>query len=394
MKKFSGIILLLTSLSRCFLGGEVGFRFFYPTITQHNDMFRYDELLGWTFVPSKKGLIVYSADNKRLYIETNASGFRDDAFDLENEKLSRLMVMGDSFVSNVSVNHKDVFTEVMERRMKNVSVMNLGVNGYGQVQEYLLLDSMIEKFNPQIIMVQVYIRNDFHENSIRFEWLSKLERPHARLSEDQSEVVITKPDLLQPKKTKINIIDNSHFLTFLRRRIENLTFKNSNLTENPQNMPPEFDLCKKESSELINEAYRVTEIMLLKIYKLCQKRNIPVFFVVAPSFLQVDSDLWKTTLLKYDKNPDHYDLELPNKRLGSFARKNKLPLIDLLPRLKTEKINGRDTYNLHEQHWNKYGNEVVADEIVNRLHSFGELLRALGYTEPRSKHPVESQSDF
>jgi len=70
-------------------------------------------------------------------IQTNSLGFRDHA--PPSNKKNRIMVLGDSFVSNVSVKDDEVFTEIMETRMKDSDVMNFGVNAYGEVQEYLLL---------------------------------------------------------------------------------------------------------------------------------------------------------------------------------------------------------------------------------------------------------------
>lgn len=130
-------------------------------------MFDYDPDLGWRFMPNHSGSIVYSGE-ARHYITTNAWGFRDNPPPAGH--IRRILVLGDSFVINVSVRDNEVFTEVMERALKGTAVLNFGVNGYGQVQEYLLLQQWLDKVNPHLVILLIYIRNDFQDN-MGAEWL-------------------------------------------------------------------------------------------------------------------------------------------------------------------------------------------------------------------------------
>ena len=158
------IILALGSLAACLSLGEVILRGVYPQIMEHNELFEPDSVLGWRFIPNKSALIVYEGEG-RHFVETNAAGFRDAPFISDTDAATKIMVLGDSFLTNIAVRAGDVFTEVMERRMANTSVMNFGVNGYGQVQEYLLLERWFERVDPDVLVLMIYVRNDFQDNT-------------------------------------------------------------------------------------------------------------------------------------------------------------------------------------------------------------------------------------
>jgi hypothetical protein len=102
------------------------------------------------------------------------------------------MVLGDSFVSNVEVGADQVFTRVMEQRLADTEVLNFGVNGYGQVQEYLLLERWFDRVRPDVVVVVIYLRNDFEDN-VDEKWtyarpFVSLEGAHPRTDETTDEV--------------------------------------------------------------------------------------------------------------------------------------------------------------------------------------------------------------
>ena len=177
MKK--NILLFALSSLLSILAAEVFIGIVSPQISEHDNMFTHDPELGWAFVPNKEGIIIHSNDVKH-HIRTNQIGFRDTPID-SNSRAKKILVLGDSFVSNISVSKNDVFTEVMEQNMPNYDVLNFGVNGYGQVQEYLLAQKWLPIIKPDFLIVLVYIRNDFIDNTGDLDWLYS--RPYASLNQ-------------------------------------------------------------------------------------------------------------------------------------------------------------------------------------------------------------------
>jgi len=362
----AGLVALLLSI---FLA-EGFLRLFYPQIMEHDQMFEYDPYLGWRFIPNQSGSIVYSGE-ARHYIKTNSWGFRDNSPPLETDNIKKILVLGDSFVTNVAVRDNEVFTQFMERQLKNTAVLNFGVNGYGQVQEYLLLQQWLDKVNPQLVIVVIYIRNDFQDN-IGADWLYP--RPFASWDGQDTTLKINPPSLPPPNRSLQpfwKFYKGSHVNHLLDKGLSLLANKvsQSNQGEYRPSLytPPELYLCRSQLSEETKLMYRTMEELLLMIAHYVDKRGIRLVFAIAPSVVQVEDDLWSSTLRTSGEKAEYYLRSLPNDKLIQFANKNNLLMIDLLPMLISETKRGKTLYNRKEQHWNSDGNRVVAHALTAYL---------------------------
>lgn len=365
------IALTLSTVVASILLAEVLLRLFHPQISEHDGMFEYDQVLGWRFVPNKEGVILYSGGTRRL-IKTNSLGFRDNLSDLGDKATSKILVLGDSFVSNISIRADDVFTEVIEQHLENTSVVNFGVNGYGQTQEYLLLTRSLHKVNPDSVILVIYVQNDFVDNVGGY-WLYP--RPVAFWDEEKSTLRLFPPPRPRPQGTGRESLWLSykrlHSYNLFDRSVRILTNKLHRVkqTKHLSRMysPPELYLCRKELTKHTKRLHKTLEQLLLRIAAFVDKRHIPLLFVVAPSILQVEDRLWASTLRAFRETPDDYDQSLPNKRLVQFAERNNLAMLDLLPILRLETRKGRALYNRREQHWTSDGNRVVAHALLDCL---------------------------
>jgi hypothetical protein len=364
--------LAVVSLIFSIFIAEVGLKLFYPQIMEHDQMFEADPHLGWRFIPNRTGSIVFPGE-ANLYIRTNSLGFRDNALPSANEKPRKLLVLGDSFVSNIAVPDNDVFTEVMERQLRNTAVLNFGVNGYGQVQSYLTLREWFERVNPDLMILMITVRNDFEDN-IGSSWLYP--RPYA--SWNGGTLHIHPPAPVQPRKaseTFWKVYRRSHFFQLLDRELNPLIVKFSKASKATNDhepsfyTPPEFYLCRSEPSEKTQLMYRTMEELLLRIAGYARERGVPLVFAIGPSMLQVDDQLWSSTLQRFGERPEHYVRSLPNDRLMQFAAKNDLLMMDLLPILESETKKGRVLYFPRDDHWNSEGNHVVAHALLEYLRS-------------------------
>ena len=55
----------------------------------------------------------------------------------------------------------------------DLEVINLGVGGYGTLQEYLVFQEFGQKFEPDLVLLGFYIRNDVQNNSLALESMFK-----------------------------------------------------------------------------------------------------------------------------------------------------------------------------------------------------------------------------
>ena len=109
-------------------------------------------------------------------VRIGADGSRDCGSPDIRER--NIVVVGDSFTSNLGIEDpSNVFTEVLEQRLGTHNVINLGVNGYGTAQEDLKLKQAMPQYQPDIVMLMFYVRNEFYDNVELFRWMSGYERP-------------------------------------------------------------------------------------------------------------------------------------------------------------------------------------------------------------------------
>jgi hypothetical protein len=92
----------------------------------------------------------------------------------------------------------------------------------------------------------------------------------------------------------------------------------------------------------------------------CQRHRLPAAFVVVPSEFQIDSALCETACRRNGCRPESLDLDLPQRRLATFARQQGVPLFDLLPHLRASRdpVFARGT-----AHFNHHGNATAAEVL-------------------------------
>jgi hypothetical protein len=358
-KKRKEIALLAVSIGIALIVCEFLVRIFLPQTNNRNKMFEYSPTLGWKFISNAKGEVSYPGGIRTL--ETNSMGFRDHTPLSHTNK--KLLVLGDSFVSNISVNDDQVFTEIMEDQLKNFDVLNFGVDGYGQVQEYLLLDQVIKTIKPDVVILIVYVQNDFTDNVGHY-W--PYLRPYASLEGKDSTLVIHPLLKNQADKNPTdsrNIFSKSHLNTLITRGLNKLFRKTTHSDI------PEFYLCQYPNSERQDLMFRIMGKLLLKIANLGKENDVPLVFALAPSIVQIEDELWASFLKASQTNQRKFVRSLPNDRLMEFAKRNNLLMLDLLPRLLQEKTTNVKLYSSTDLHWTKEGNRIAADALIDYLKS-------------------------
>lgn len=355
------ITLLAVSIVIAIIVSEFALRIFLPQISNHVRMFERDPTLGWRFISNGKWKIVYPGGIRNV-VEINSMGFRDRTTPSGDKR--KLLVLGDSFVSNVSVKDDEVFTEVMEDNLKNYDVLNFGVVGYGQVQEYLLLEKWIKEIKPDVVLLIIYFGNDLIDNIGAYWGIS---RPYATL-EGQDSVLVIHPDSHPQSKNQqkgpSGMFSKSHLNILINRSLNKIFQKyDSSLA------PPEFYSCQWPTPQKEDLMFRIMEELLLQIENLGKENDVPVVFALAPSLVQIKDELWESFLKKNIIYQKKFLRSIPNDRLMEFGKRNNLLMLDLFPQLHQESKTNVDLYHPTEQHWTKEGNRVVANVLLDYLKS-------------------------
>jgi hypothetical protein len=262
--------------------------------------------------------------------------------------IRRLAVLGDSFAVGPAVPFADNFLTLVESKVSELEVYNFGISSTGPREYHEVLQEDVWQFQPDIVIVCVFVGNDVTESlptprgmSVRktalYQFMyraGRLAREHGRqpvLSIASSGDQFPRPPLAEQ--------------TFREIEARRLTVCQT---------PPPAGMEKKWQRALTH---------LGRIIADCTDRNVPVGFVLIPDQFQVDSTVLENALYDANLSRDEVDLDLPQHRLRTFCTDLAVPCLDLKPFF--EKV--PDTYAFRDTHWNVRGNHLAAKKMADWL---------------------------
>ena len=142
----------------------------------------HDPLLGWRNIPG------WQATTNGRKLSINSRGLRDREYTLVKPPgVLRMLVLGDSYTWGYGVADHEIYTEVLEARLRaerasaggavtggetdrprppsrEVQVINSGVSGWGTDQQYLFLRSEGLAYAPDLVLLALFLVNDPENN--------------------------------------------------------------------------------------------------------------------------------------------------------------------------------------------------------------------------------------
>ena len=154
-------LVVLFSLLVPLVGGELAIRvyahFFFPKLMV------IDDALGWRHAANKSKPYT-NEDGETVLTVQNEFGNRGPAHPIERaEGRRRVLVLGDSFTEGVQVAEEQLFTALLEASAPDLEVINTGVGGWGNVQQFLYLREEGLRFQPDHVLLMCF-ENDLDDN--------------------------------------------------------------------------------------------------------------------------------------------------------------------------------------------------------------------------------------
>lgn len=162
--------IVIASLLITFIIGEFVYRaivqddnvYSVATTSNQYDFYQYDPRLGWANAPGATG--VYSREEFTYKISINDLGMRQKP--VTKEKMDgkfRIVALGDSYLWGIGVSDEERISEVLQKELPGVEVLNLGVSGYAPIQYSQMTDRVLE-LNPDLVILLFCLGNDFEDN--------------------------------------------------------------------------------------------------------------------------------------------------------------------------------------------------------------------------------------
>ena len=163
-------VILLASFGTALLAAEMIARWVHPLDTGRSAKYRIPHpRFGWVLVPGAS--YVYRLPEESVPVSYNSEGWRDRPHAKDKAKgVMRVLVLGDSFMEAYSVRFEDALPARLEHLTSTaerpVEVINFGVGGYGTLQEYLVFNAFGRAYQPDVVVLAMYLGNDLADNSL------------------------------------------------------------------------------------------------------------------------------------------------------------------------------------------------------------------------------------
>lgn len=130
-------------------------------MVKQGKLFRPDEQLGWALLPNLN-LVRINPDGEPWRTRTDEEGIRGPSTWSETAD-RRMLVLGDSFAFGEGVNVEDRFDSLIAERFPDLSIVNLGVMGYGTDQQAIKLRAWKDDLRPGDLLLILTYNNDFFD---------------------------------------------------------------------------------------------------------------------------------------------------------------------------------------------------------------------------------------
>jgi lysophospholipase L1-like esterase len=166
---FLGLLSTLVAILVLFLAGEASIRawhFYKNTFSgqMNPKVIALDDVQGWLPVKNYRyrgELLDAGGERYPVDIGTNADGYRTFG-DMQPGDRKKVLFLGDSFTHAMQVSDDKTYYGLLQEAL-GIEAFAFGVDGYGTLQEYLLLNSIMDDLRPDIVVLQ-FCPNDFINN--------------------------------------------------------------------------------------------------------------------------------------------------------------------------------------------------------------------------------------
>jgi len=371
LNRIHQIIAFLVSLLILLLVFEGGLRLigFAPKSTMN----RFDSALGWAKTPSTA--IRRHTGEFDVTFATNSRGLREDE-SVGYEKpggTQRVLVVGDSFTLGYTVDRPETITQLLQDELRaqgrSVQVVNAGTEGYSTDQEVLWLAREGAKYDPDVVVLQMY-ENDIFWNSQ--DHYLRYPKPHLRGDGDPSASLDALPELADPGREP-----------WLQRSTALGTMLGGfaggpamPMLDGPRPLPAEWGVRLRDDASGWSE----TRAALRAFRAVARKIGAKPVVLVIPDKAQVDPASRAAMTQQIDAST--YDPDRPYRGMVDAAKAAGLPVIEALPAMKSASENGsRALYFARDWHTNPAGNRVLANLLTT----------ALGQSELLGAAPLEAK---
>jgi hypothetical protein len=325
-------------------------------------LFADDPATGYRLKPGAR--VRFATSEFDTDIAVNSSGVRDDEeIGPKAADERRILILGDSLVLAVQVPFSQTFGELLERRLNDAGsryryrVINAGVQGYGPVEELLLLRALAPALRPDLIVETLFVGNDAEEAVTSAARLDGDRRPAADALRESAGTRLRR------------LVRRSMVLQILRLRVAAATERFSWGAGRPE---PPLQSYAAVPSPRITRGLEITRRVIDSMVAESGAAGARTAIVLMPARFQVDDADYRRLRQAVSEAGGQLVRDGATIRFKEALAGLGVPVLDPLPAMRAT-LPGPDLFFQQTVHLTPRGHEVVAAEIERFLRSSGLL---------------------
>jgi GDSL-like lipase/acylhydrolase family protein len=353
-----GLLVLCMTVLVCCAALEVGLRLLrvYPSYSMP------DRTIGFRLRPGARYRFTDEGGSEG---RINSRGWRDREHTLSKPPgVTRIEVIGDSFVEAFQVPADSAFPALLERRLgRGHEVVALGRSGMGTTEEYLTYRRWGAEYDPDVVAV-LFVMNDLIDNTRELDPSGGL-RPYFVLKGDS--LVLDTTFVLSPGFRSRAALDGlkarSSLVTWAVRSWNQMrqTQAMRRLAARTRHDDVSFDFDRRLPPDSL-AAFRITRQVLARFADQVHRDGRRFVLFVAGAAQQED----RATLSAAERNPA-YDRDKPQRFLEACGAADGYDVVPLTPAFREASAAGGGPYwfvvRAGYAHWNARGHDLAAREM-------------------------------
>lgn len=371
-----------------------------------------DPTTGWQLLPNSSGRSFNQLYEYDVAVSVNSRGLRaPESVGYEKpDDVYRVMVLGDSFVEAIQVELAQSFPQqlgqLMEKSGMRVQVLNAGVGGWGTDQQLLWLKEEGYKYHPDLVLLAVYPRNDFMNNSEALEAANQgsilkpfyhLENGQLRLNyfpynpdevpavESREAVVLPETPAPGPLVSvgewlhahsalyryvdpRIRLVSPRLAAAIARSGLIQPGAESKLVAQGESYVPLAYNVYHRQANQEWQNAFKVSEALFAEVKRTAQGMgaNVGAVLITAPE--QVYASDWSHILQKFQAmQGDDWDLRFSHEKAQELLAEAGVPTLDLLSIFQQKADGNPRLHYRNDGHWTPEGHALAARATFNFL---------------------------
>ncbi|MFH1999419.1 MAG: DUF5989 family protein [Planctomycetota bacterium] len=330
-----------------------------PTINQFHSK------VGW--VKSMDTTACRATSEFNVTYSINALGLRDDE-NLTKEKpegKKRILFLGDSFTLGYTVDRKDLFVDLLEKKLneenRNVEIINAGTEGYSTDQELIWFREEGLSFHPDMVVLNFYQNDVFWNSQDHYQRF-----PKPLFSGDGPALEPVNLPLKDPGEQGwfAGSTAVGKFLSGVGEPIP--TFK----TATGKTLFKEMGVVLKDEPDFIAKSWRITRAILAGFKATCEARKIDLIVALIPTKAEIYSEFKEIQQKELGLSDDAWDPHLPLVKMKALCRELGIDYYDPSAPgqvFMTEAAKEVPLYYTIDRHLSPAGNRAFAQGLYYHL---------------------------